>query len=190
MSGYVRRPSSDEVDQLLRNAELREALEPYLDESITKLETARIPTPVENDYLAMMLAWEQAPALPISQWFDPPLDPPPPDSLSDAALHELLWNIIHKLYERAIILEFTDHLSDRELYRLVYRDILPTVEKKVDSPGNYFHWDCADTTGDPEIWLKYYASDEERRLWKENDGGWLPEKDTPPYPRRMPRRPM
>ena len=32
----------------------------------------------ENDFLAAMLAWEQAPVLPIYRWFDPELRPPRP----------------------------------------------------------------------------------------------------------------
>jgi hypothetical protein len=41
----------------------------------------------------------------------------------------------------------------------------------------------------PEIWLAYYASDEERQAWHEETGQKLPFKADPPYPRRMPRRP-
>ena len=41
-------------------------------------------------------------------------------------------------YEGRIILDFTDHLSDRDLYNLI-EDILPTSVKRVDLPDNYFH---------------------------------------------------
>ena len=39
---------------------------------------------------------------------------------------------------------------------------LPSPEKKMDSTQSYLHWDCSDASGDPETWLRYYASDEER----------------------------
>jgi hypothetical protein len=87
----VPRPSLEEVDQLLLNARLRDELEPYLDESVHVLDCRHLPTQQENEFLASMLAWERAPVLPISQWFDPPLELPTPDKLSDAEVHTLLW---------------------------------------------------------------------------------------------------
>ena len=54
----VQRPNSEEVEQLLRNAQLRDELEPYLDEAILHLNQEEVPTPVENEFLASMLAWE------------------------------------------------------------------------------------------------------------------------------------
>ena len=65
---------ADEVDQLLLNAELRDQLEPFLDESLDLLNVSRLPTEAENEFLASMLAWERAPTLPIAQWFAPALD--------------------------------------------------------------------------------------------------------------------
>jgi hypothetical protein len=184
------KPLPDEVEHLLRNAELRDQLEPYLDESIRTVNVEELPTPIENEFLASMLAWEKAPILPISQWFEPELRLPPPDTLMDAELHDLLWDTIHKLYERRIVLDFTDHLSDRELYRLIYRDILPCAEKKIDSLSNYLHWDCADMGGDPTIWLRYYATEEERLMWAEDLDGPLPPAEEPPFPRALPKQPL
>ena len=39
-----------------------------------------------------MLAWERAPLLPLSSWFEPELKLPDPDDLADQELHDLLWN--------------------------------------------------------------------------------------------------
>ena len=68
-------------------------------------------------------------------------------------------------------------------------DILPSPEKKLDLPRNYLHWHFLDVEAQPEIWLAYYASDEERDAWAEETGLSLPQRRKPPYPRRMPRRP-
>lgn len=181
-----RRPQPDEVDQLLRNAELRDELERYFDESIDRVNVHMLPLSAENDFLAMMLAWEQAPILPIFRWFEPELRPPRPDALGDADLHEILWDVVYKLYEKRIVLDFTDHLSDRELYCLIYRDILPAREKKIDLPSNWLHWDCTGLNGDPEVWLRYYASEEERQDWAETYHQPLPPMLLPPYPRCLP----
>ncbi|HJT33445.1 MAG TPA: hypothetical protein VJ783_15485 [Pirellulales bacterium] len=180
---------SDEVDHLLLNARLRDELEPFFDESILRLNIQEMPTPLENEYLASMLAWERAPVVPIGQWFAPELKLPPPDTLDDATLHDLLWDAIQKLFDKRIVLDFTDHLSDRQLYCVIYRDILPSPEKKIDSSRNYLHWDCADAGGDPEVWLRYYASPEDREHWAEQ-GEPLPPSEPPPFPRSLPQQPL
>ncbi len=137
-----RYPQPDEVDQLLRNAELRDELERCFDESISRVNVQHFSLAAENEFLAAMLAWEQAPVLPIYRWFEPELRPPRPESLDEESLKRILWDVIRKLYQKRIVLDFTDHLNDRELYRLLFRDILPAREKKIDWPNNYLHWDC------------------------------------------------
>ncbi len=183
-------PTAEEVEHLLINAHLRDQLEPYLDESVYLVNVRRMPTQRENEFLASMLAWERAPVLPISQWFEEELTLPHPESLSDEQLHGLLWQTIQRLYDKRVVLEFTDHLSDRELYCVIYRDILPSPEKKVDLPKNYLHWHCLDANDDPETWLRYYASDDERDEWQAETGLPLPPSEPSPYPRKMPCRPM
>lgn len=189
MSAFSPEPAR-EFDALMRNAELRNALEPFFDDAILHINSDEIPTEVENEYLAGMLAWERAPVLPISQWFEPELKLPKPETLDDEQLHEHLWDVVQRLYDRRIVLDFTDHLTDRQLYCLIYRDILPSPEKKVDLTTSYLHWDCADASGDPEIWLRYYATPEERETWlEENDVTELPVSEAVPFPRRLPHEP-
>jgi len=183
-------PDPEEVECLLRNAELRDAIEPYLDEAVFEIDFRLLPTPVENRFLESMLAWEQAPLVPIARWFEPPLAMQPACTLDDEQVHGRLWQVIERLFEKRVVLEYTDHLSDRELYCLVYRDILPSREKKVDLGTNYLHWDCAFADGDPEIWLRYYASDEDRQAWAETYRQPLPPRAVPAHPRHLPRAPM
>lgn len=174
----------------MRNAELRNALEPFLDDSISHINSQEVPTEVENEFLAGMLAWEKAPVLPIAEWFTPPLTMPSPEALDDLDLHQTLWDVIQKLFDKRIVLDFTDHLNDRQLYTLIFRDILPSPEKKVDLPASYLHWDCAGVSDDAEIWLRYYASPDDRAMWaEENEDESLPEQEPPPFPRRLPREP-
>lgn len=184
---HERSRSADDVDQLLRNAELRDELERYLDESIYRVNVRQWPLAAENDFLASMLAWEQAPVLPIFRWFEPEMRLPRPEVLGDEDLSKILADVIQKLFEKRIVLDFTGHLSDRQLYTLIFRDILPAREKKIDGIANYLHWDC--TVADPDIWLTYYASQQERDDWADAYRQPLPECQRPPYPRRMPREP-
>ncbi|RMF43328.1 MAG: hypothetical protein D6753_05505 [Planctomycetota bacterium] len=180
------RKASDEIDLLLQNARLRDELEPYIDESVALVHFRQMNLREENSFLESMLAWERAPALPISCWALPELVLPKPSELDDDVLRELLYDTIERLYSVRVVLEMTDHLSDRELYTLIYRDILPAVEKKVDLPGNYLIWRCLDES-DVDTWLKYYATEAERLQWLEESGGPLPEVEPPPYPRKLPR---
>ena len=183
-------PKSDEVEHLLRNAQLRDALEPLYDESIGRVNAEAMSTSSENEFLQSMLDWERAPILPVCDWFRPSLKLPAPDSLDDEHLHALLYETIQKLFKKLIILDFTDHFSDRQLYCLICRDILPAHEKLIERPNNYLHWDCANTNDDPDAWLRYYASDEDRDTWEEETGGDLPKMEDPPYERRLPRAPL
>lgn len=185
-----RQPSAEEVEHLLRNAQLRDELEPLADESIISINVKQMPTPIENEFLASMLAWERAPFLPIAQWFQPELVLPRPETLDDDTLHEVLWQTIDRLFSQKIVLDFTDHLSDRQLYCLIFRDILPAEEKKIDSHNGYLHWDCCDTCDDTETWLRYYASSEDRRAWLTETDQPLPDHEDPPYFRDLPRAPL
>jgi len=187
---FPENPLSTEVDDLLRNAQLRDALEPLFDESIGRVNAELMSTSNENDFLQSMLEWERAPILPIYEWFQPQLRLPAPDALDEASLRGILHDTIGRLYEKHIVLDFTDHLTDRELYCLIYRDILPAQEKLINRRNNYLHWDCANTDGDPDTWLRYYASEADRQAWAEETDGYLPQVEDPPYQRELPRAPL
>ncbi len=180
--------SSSEVDDLLRNAELRNELEPYFDESVSCVLFHKFPIRFENEFLASMLEWEVAPVLPIYRWFEPELRLPSPDALSDEKLSQVLDDVIAKMYEKKIQLDFTDHLSDRELYTLIYRDILPSREKKLDHRNSFVHWDCSE--GKSDVWLSFYASDDDRDQWSDLYDEPLPPKRLPSFHRNMPQHPF
>ncbi len=180
----------DAVDQLMRNAQLRDELEPLFDESIGCVNVGRMTTHSENEFLQSMLDWERAPMAPIREWFDPCLVLPSPEGLSDAELTVQLQQVACRLFEQHIVLDFTDHLTDRQLYTLIYRDILPSYEKKLNRRDSYLHWDCANTEGDPEPWLRYYATDDEREMWEDEMDGQLPPKELPPFQRQLPVAPL
>ena len=176
-----------EVEHLLLNAQLKQEIEPYVDESVTLVDTRRMPTRLENAFLASMLAWERAPILPIRQWFEPELQLPVPQKLTELQLSEILNTAILMLFEKGISLQYTEHLSDRELYRLILRDILSAEEKRVQLPGRYLHWQCIDSREEVDDWLRYYASDDERADWEDQHCRQAPYRVDPPHPRYVPR---
>ncbi len=170
----------DEIELLLDNARLRDELEPYRDDSVDGPAAARLPLDRENEYLASLLAWERAPALPIAQWFEPTLKLPSGETLDDESLRTLLAGVLDRLASVNVVLTFTDHLSDRQLYRLIVRDILPACEKKVDAPGHELEWRCV---ADTETWLRFYADAVERRRYQEEHRVDLPPSETPRFVR-------
>ena len=176
-----------DIDLLLQNAQLRDELEPFLDESVYLVDLDSMSTVNENDYLKSLLAWERAPVRPIANWFEPQLIIPHPDTLSDEELHQTLHQTIGRLFEKNIVLHFTDHLSDRQLYCLILRDILPSQEKQVELPQTVLNWRCMDEHRDEEYWLRYYATDEDRDLWAYETGLKLPPWEKLPYQRQLPR---
>lgn len=177
------RTAVDEVDLLLANARLRDELEPYRDESIDDPSITRMSLRAENEYLASILAWERAPALPIASWFTPVMELPSPDSIDDEVLSALLYTTINRLYSQKVVLRFTDHLCDRDLYKIIYRDILPCCEKKVELPGKFLEWRCIE---DNETWLRYYADAVDRRRFQEEHDVDLPPSETPKFKRNLP----
>jgi len=179
-------PAPEEVELLLRNARLRDELEPYVDESVALVSFRQMNLREENDFLESMLAWERAPALPIGRWSEPPLIVPSPERLDNDMLRELLYDTVDRLFQVRVVLEMTEHLTDRQLYTLIYRDILPACEKQVNLKGNYLCWRCLDE-GDEETWLRYYATELDRLQWLENNEGPLPSPEDVPYPRKLPR---
>ena len=186
--------SAGTIDDVLRNVELRTELEPYTDESVSCVECHNWTITEENKYLTSLLKWEQAPILPIYQWFEPEIAVPALNTLSPGDLSEYLRFLAQKLFEKHIALDFTDHLNDVELYWLIVKKILPIKAKKIDDFDVYQHWDCSrpnPCVGNPMeeawIWLTYYANDEQRNSWAELYGEPLPEKKVPLYHRDFPR---
>ena len=175
-----------EVDLLMKNARLRDEIEPFLDESLYVVDLDQMSTDNENQYLASMLDWERAPVLPISNWFDPPLVLKSHDALSDNELKQQLYQVIGRLYEKNITLHMTEHLSDRQLYCMIARDILPAQEKRVNNGQANLRWQCVDPGTEEEIWLRFYATQEDRQIWQEETGLKLPPQERLPFPRKLP----
>lgn len=176
----------DDIELLMQNARLRDELEPYLDDSLLVIDFEQLPTAEENAYLSSLLAWERAPVLPIAEWFEPRLQLPRHETMDDDDLRVELYRVIERLAEQRIVLDMTGHLSDRQLYCLIVRDILPAQEKRVGLAASVLRWQCLDPLHDEESWLRFYATVEERADWAEQTGLRLPPRESLPFPRQLP----
>jgi hypothetical protein len=106
--------------------------------------------------------------------------------LDDDSLHARLWEIINGMAGVGMVLESTDHLSDRELYRYLVSDAL-CEETILSPPGSCGMCHLSPIGGgseeDSQIYLRYYADDETRAEWLRDFGGILPSKEKPPFDR-------
>ncbi|MDB6025535.1 MAG: hypothetical protein JWM68_1758 [Verrucomicrobiales bacterium] len=120
----------------------------------------------------------------------------PPQELTDDTLTAILWVLLHNLALRGFYMLHTNHLSDRELYAELWERGLrdPARLPGRNLRGGWFHdvlgsWGEAET----ELWLRYYASDEERaKHAREYPNQPLPAKQTPVSNRdwRLPKGPF
>lgn len=191
MASYNPSTDTDEVQAQLDCLEYETGLLPFMDESVTRVNYRMWRTKDACDFLKSMLDWEYAEVCPISHWFNPPLLLKPSRLLTDDEIAQALTETINKLYEKKIVLEYTDHLSDRELYDIIACEILPLEEKMLKKPTGYIHWNLAlnDTQEGSANWLMYYASEKERNAWSEIHRELPPNKSLPLYPRDLPCEP-
>ena len=114
---------------------------------------------------------------------------PPEQGLSDAELTHQLWRLIKALASRRTYLEGTDHLSDRELYKLLVERVL---EEETEVLPPEAEWNChvgiheyggpGDEDG-TNIYLRYYADEQTRAGWVNRFPGEIPAHCAPPYDR-------
>jgi hypothetical protein len=90
---------------------------------------------------------------------------PEPDSLDDERLTAKMWEVIHKLADLGVFIEFTNHMSDRELYTELWERVL-RQESLVLGDGWCEHVNLLDGGEEgTRLYLKYYANERDRRSW-------------------------
>jgi hypothetical protein len=102
-----------------------------------------------------------------------------PTELDDASLHAKLQEVLLVLAKIRCFLEHTDHLSDRELYTWLWTDALREETPDLSQLGGAWHMSPIGSCDDKDmaVFLKYYASDKERRRWKKD----FPNDTLPPH---------
>jgi hypothetical protein len=110
-----------------------------------------------------------------------------PDELDDEQLKPKLWEVIRGLALLRMFLYSTDHLSDRELYQVLWHEVLldecPSIPIDENSA---WHIDLVSSGSeeDIELYLRYYADEKIRQDWaKDFPGDAMPVHETPPYDR-------
>jgi hypothetical protein len=151
--------------------------------------SADCPAEVEEQFWRRVVAFESAPEVevePFQLLAESGLSLPSPETLEDAALTSKLWEVIHGLAAIGVYLYSTDHLTDRELYVRLWRDVLRDPMELTNDDGGVWIVDLAGSGSEEDllVYLKYYADEEARRRWAQE---WpddpLPLAEDPPFDR-------
>lgn len=128
--------------------------------------SGQYPPEVEEAILERVLAFETSPKRTlIDVLADLGIDLPRPRKLADGELTAKLWEVIHALLSQFIVLTHTDHLSDRQLYTVLWNETLRKLY--VISPRYAIYIDITRTGIDDgmPIYLKYYATESQRHMY-------------------------
>ncbi len=107
----------------------------------------------------------------------------PPAHVPDDRIESELKTLLDRLASLGIVIEFGDHLSDRELYDWITAHLEGHLGLPTDT---LIHFDvlAGGSDEDTRTWLTYYATESERAHWKrEFPSEELPPRKTPPYDR-------
>ena len=121
------------------------------------------------------------------------LELPEPDAMDDEQLTSKLWELIGALARMRVFIQETNHLSDRQLYTLLWRDVLREETPILpDDPDSAWHVDLLGSGSETDtfLYLKYYADEDWRQQWLADFPGYdMPAHENPPYDRdrRLPR---
>ena len=184
-------PVPTKLSTCLRNAQLRDELEPLFDESIGRVNSTVMSTRSENEFLESMLEWERAPILPISQWFEPELMLPHPGRL-----------------ERAPAVARARRRRSRSCSRSTWCSTSPTTERlpallhhlprhscrRRKRSSNAARRICTGTvrtsTTTRPRGCGTTRPKAERELWAAENDEPLPTRAEPPYRRQLPKAPL
>jgi hypothetical protein len=153
-------------------------------------EADNLPTEVREQFWQRVMAFEDGPfTTDFERLREAGIDLPEPASLTDEQLPAKLWEVIEALAELRVFLLSTDHLSDRQLYDVLWRETLhheiPIEVGEPDTEGGW-HADLT-ATGSEEgtrTWLRYYADEETREHWRRDWPEYdIPEREDPPFDR-------
>lgn len=181
-----------DVDQQIRINELREQARELTGGQMTDMEDPDAPPELIEQFWGNVVEWERAPWTSEFELLRRDgIDLPDPDEMDDATLHAKLWTAIHAMARRHSYLCNTDHLRDRELYTLLWEEIWHEATKDIphvtddDAKPRGCAWIDMLGSGseeDLELYLRYYANDDERAMWAK-DGITVPDREKPPHDR-------
>lgn len=179
---HVSRDQEDRINELKQHAEQAAGGAMSAWESDTLLPEER------EQFWRRVVEYEAAPSTShFQQLTEAGLKLPEPDATTDEELTSKLWEVIGALARMRVFIGQTNHLSDRELYTLLWRDVLrEEMPMLPDRPGSAWHLDLLGSGSemDTHLYLKYYAEEDWRQRWLADFPDYdMPAHQNPPYDR-------
>ncbi len=145
-----------------------------------------LPPDTAEQFLRHVVAYETAPT---TTEFDRltadgvPL--PPPEEVQDRAVGVVLWRVIFGMARHRVFLSATNHLSDRDLYGVLWHTVLrEEVTIMPDGDEGAWHFDLPGEDPESTVFVTYYASEQDRDQWqREFPGVVMPARRPPPHDR-------
>jgi hypothetical protein len=157
------------VDREIRIERMKRELEELSGGAMISGSVGDVPPELEEVFLERACAWERAPYdTNFNRLVQRGIEMIPPPELDDRTLRVKLQEVFCALAAIRCFLHDTDHLSDRELYTRLWSDGLREETPEVSQLGGAWHMSPIGSGADEDlaIFLKYYASEKERRRWK------------------------
>jgi hypothetical protein len=175
------------VDREIRIERMKRELEELSGGSMVSGSFEEVSPELEEIFLERVCEFEKAPwGTNFDRLVRHGIELIPPAELDDAHLSAKLDEVVRALATIHCFLHDTDHLSDHELYTWLWSDALREETPDLSQLGGAWHTSPIGSGNDEDtaIFLKYYASEKDRRRWKkESPNDKLPLRCPLPYER-------
>ena len=180
--------TQEDADRQEHIRELQRRAEEFVGGELSFFESEEISQELREQFWDSVVAFEK------TEWitsFDllvqGGMELPAPEELADSQLTAKLWEVIRGLAMLRMFLYNTDHLSDRELYEELWHQVLREENPAMPvNENSACHIDLVSSGSeeDNELYLRYYADEEDRQLWaKDWPNDVIPKHEAPPYDR-------
>lgn len=182
------RDGYDNSDQNERIVELKQQAERAAKGEILAWESDLLSPEQREQFWRRVVEYEVAPSTTDFQRLtEAGLELPEPDTMDNEQLTSKLWELIDALSRIRVFIRETNHLSDRELYSLLWGDVLRQETPILpDEPGSAWHVDLLGSGSETDTYLhlKYYADEDWRQQWLADFPDYdMPAHENPPYDR-------
>jgi hypothetical protein len=180
--------SVDDAGRDARISEMTEKLQQIADGKMVACVSNDLPAAQREQFWREVLAFENGPfTTDFARLVQLGLELPDAASMDDATLSAKLSEVIRGLARLRVFISQTDHLSDRQLYVRLWTEALRHEIPAIDcGPDSAWHVDLLSTGRDEDthLYLKFYADERARRLWREEFPDYvIPAHEEPPYDR-------
>ena len=159
-----------DVDREIRIEKMKRELDDLVDGSMISGAFEQVSPELEEIFLTRVCEFEKAPwDTNFNRLVRLGIEMVPPAELDDASLPAKLHEVIDALATIRCFLENTNHLSERELYEWLWTDGLREETPELSQLGGAWHMSPIGSCNeeDTKIFLKYYATEQERSRWQE-----------------------